>query len=301
MFDSQKLLANAFVDYLVDHYQRAFPEESRRVGVLTQSARTALDLLANCDAAYHDIEHSMLVTDVGQAILWGRLSSQGDVGPEDWLHAVVAMLFHDVGYLRGILTEDRAGDYVCDRSGKRVQPPPGSTDAYMAPYHVTRGRLFVEQRFATDPHLNAEVLSSYIEMTRFPVPDDPYYQRVGDLAGLVRAADLIGQLADPRYLQKLSHLYAEFRETGDAERMGYKHAGHLRSTYPAFFYQKVSPLISEGVRLLRRTNVGRQWVAQLYAHVYTEQHNEPSFGPERVESESAEITVMALPRRTGSR
>jgi hypothetical protein len=134
-------------------------------------------------------------------------------------------------------------------------------------------------------------------MTRFPVPDDPFYQRVGDIGGLVRAADLIGQLADPRYLQKLSHLYAEFCETGDAERMGYANAGHLRSTFPAFFYQKVSPLISEGLRFLRKSETGKRWIAQLYAHVYTEQHQEPSFGPERVEFESGEIAVMALPNR----
>lgn len=32
--------------------------------------------------------------------------------------------------------------------------------------------------------------------------------------GLVQAADLIGQLSDPRYLKKISALFYEFQETG---------------------------------------------------------------------------------------
>lgn len=298
MFNPQRLITNAFVEHLITRFRRAFPGERRQLeGVLEQACRTALENLSNCDAAYHDINHTMLVTDVGQAILWGRISSQGDIGPDDWVHAIVAMLFHDIGYLRGVLKGDRSGDYLCDHEGKRVSPPAGSTDASMAPHHVNRSRLFVEQRFASEPLLNVEIISDYIEMTRFPVPSDAFYQRAGDLGGLVRAADLIGQLADPRYLQKLAHLYAEFQENGDAERMGYTNPGHLRSTYPAFFYQKVSPYISEGLRFLRKSEAGKIWVAQLYSHVYTEQHQEPSYGPERVDVSSSEIAVMALPNR----
>lgn len=300
MFNPQRLITDAFVDHLISRFRRAFPGERHQLeGVLEQACRTALENLSNCDAAYHDINHTVLVTDVGQTILWGRISSQGDIGPSDWVNAVIAMLFHDIGYLRGVLKGDRTGDYLCDHEGNRVSPPPGSTDASMAPYHVTRSRLFVEQRFVSEPLLDVEIISDYIEMTRFPVPNDAFYQRAGDLGGLVRAADLIGQLADPRYLQKLAHLYAEFQENGDAERMGYTNPGHLRSTYPAFFYQKVSPYITEGLRFLRKTEEGKVWVAQLYSHVYTEQHQEPSFGPERIDSSTSEIAVVALPNRTG--
>ena len=166
----------------------------RLEGVLTLACRTALENLSNCDAAYHDINHTIMVTDVGQCILWGRISSQGDLSAEDWIHAVVAMLFHDIGYLRGLLKDDENGSYLCDREGERVTPAAGATDACLAPYHVNRGRMFVEQRFASEALLNVERISDYIEMTRFPVPADDFYQSVDDIGGLVRAADLIGQL-----------------------------------------------------------------------------------------------------------
>jgi hypothetical protein len=222
-----------------------------------------------------------MVTDVGQSILWGRLTSQGDVTAHDWLHAIFAMLYHDVGFIRGILKGDRGGRYIVNEFGDTVAPPAGATDAYMAPYHVSRSCLFVKERFATETLVEAGTLIHHIEMTRFPVPRDAFYQRVGDFAGLVRAADLIGQMADPQYIQKLSKLFMEFSETGEAERLGYDNPGALRADYPSFFFERVRPYISEGLRFLRKTQEGQLWIANLFSHVYSEQQSEPSYGPER--------------------
>jgi hypothetical protein len=241
----------------------------------------ALEALTNSDCSYHDVNHTIMVSDVGQSILWGRLMSQGDVSADDWIHSLLAMLYHDIGFVRGILKGDRGGRYIVNEFGDTAIPPSGATDAYMAPYHVTRSCLFVKERFATEHTLDAGVLIHNIEMTRFPVPTDAFYQHVGDFAGLVRAADLIGQMADPLYVQKLSRLYVEFSETGEAERLGYENAGELRADFPSFFFERVRPYISEGLRYLRKTQEGQLWIANLFSHVYSEQHCEPSYGPER--------------------
>ena len=43
-------------------------------------------------------------------------------------------------------------------------------------------------------NIDAELVASFIEMTRVPVPsDDPAYKETGSFAGLLRAADFIGQ------------------------------------------------------------------------------------------------------------
>jgi len=282
MFNPYKTVIDAFVAHCVRGYQDAFP--NRHLGFeefLEQSARTALETLLNCDCPYHDANHTMLVTDVGQTILRGRLVSQGDVSPQEWVHAIVAMLFHDIGYLRGLLKEDREGSYIADEAGNRVAPPQGATDAYMMPYHVTRGCIFVHERFAAEPLIDVPTIASYIEMTRFPVPNDPRYQPVDTFAGLVRAADLIGQMGDPLYMQKLARLYVEFCETGEAERLGYQNAGELRAGFPEFFYAHVYPHITEGLRFLRKTQEGQQWTANLFHHLHNEQESEPGWGPER--------------------
>jgi len=97
----------------------------------------------------------------------------------------------------------------------------------------------------------------------------------------LRAADLIGQLADPQYLRKTSSLFYEFKETGTAAKMGYTNTADVREGYPKFFWEIVSPFIQEGLRYLRRTQEGQQWAANLYANVFMEEHEIPAYGPER--------------------
>jgi hypothetical protein len=84
---------------------------------------------------------------------------------------------------------------------------------------------------AVDP----ERVAAAIELTRFPVPDDGDHDATGTEAGLVRAADLIGQLADPGYLRKQTALFHEFVETGTAARLGYRSPADLAEAYPRFF------------------------------------------------------------------
>lgn len=269
MFNPNRTLIEAFVAHCIDRYQEAFP--NRDLGhenVLDQTAHTALETLLGCDCPYHDLEHTLLVTDVGQTILRGRLISQGDVSPHEWVHAVIALLFHDIGYVRGLLRDDDADSFVIDDEGNRITPPVGSTDAYLMPHHVNRSCIFIRERFAGDPNIDVSTVASYIEMTRFPVPEDRHYQRVDNFAALVRAADLIGQMGDPLYPQKLSRLFSEFVETGEAERLHYANPAELRSGYPDFFYSQVYPYITEGLRFLRKTQEGQQWIANLFHHVH---------------------------------
>lgn len=272
MFNPNQRIIDAFVEHSVARYREAFPGGAAgHEDLLEQAVRISLESLLHCDCPYHDYQHTMLVTDVGQAILRGRLLARGDVSPHEWLHAVIAMLFHDIGYLRGLLREDTENSYIADEAGTRVTPPIGATDAFMMPYHVTRGCIFVHERFAADPLIDVSTIASYIEMTRFPVPEDQYYQKVDTFAGLVRAADLIGQMGDPLYPNKLSRLFQEFVETGEAERLGYNNVEELRLGYPEFFYEQVYPYISEGVRFLRKTQDGQQWIANLFHHVHEQQ------------------------------
>jgi hypothetical protein len=111
-----------------------------------------------------------------------------------------------------------------------------------------------------------------IEHTRFPVPEDEAHESTDDAPGLVRAADLIGQLADINYLRKQSSLFNEFRETGTSEKLGYRSVADLRKNYPDFFWQKVRPYIGNALRYLRITQEGQQWVANLYANVFSMEH-----------------------------
>ena len=63
------------------------------------------------------------------------------------LHFIISLLCHDIGYVRGVCRGDGNGRYVYDDKGELVTLPDGSTDASLTPYHVTRSKLFVRERF----------------------------------------------------------------------------------------------------------------------------------------------------------
>jgi hypothetical protein len=236
--------------------------------------RLALENIADSDAPYHDMNHTIMVTLVGQEILHGKHTREGGVTPRDWLHFLISLLCHDIGYVRGVCRGDRDGHYVCNEQGDLAPMPAGATDALLTPYHVTRSKLFVRERFgkASLTHIDTREIEANIEHTRFPVPEHEQHSSTADYPGLLRAADLIGQLADINYLRKTSALFAEFRETGLSEKLGYEGPDDLRAAYPAFFWKAVCPYIGDALRYLRVTQEGKQWIANLYAHVFSEEH-----------------------------
>lgn len=155
----------------------------------------------------------------------------------------------------GVCRGDRDGQYVCNENGDLAPISAGSTDASLPPYHVTRSKLFVRERFGKVSLTNIDTreIEANIEHTRFPVPEHEQHTSTADYPGLLRAADLIGQLADINYLRKTSALFAEFQETGAIEKLGYQTSDDLRAAYPAFFWQAVRPYIGDALRYLRVT------------------------------------------------
>jgi hypothetical protein len=146
----------------------------------------------------------------------------------------------------------------------------------LTPYHVDRGKLFIEERFGGNINIDAEEIKCNIELTRFPVPSDEDHQDRVNCPGLVRAADLIGQLSDPRYLKKISALFYEFEETGVSKALGYRHPGDLRHNYSKFYWNGVYPYIKDALRYLELTLEGKQIMANLYANVFVVEHEQPS-------------------------
>jgi hypothetical protein len=281
MLNANHLVANALGEELVREYRDLYGDRQPEYGpILRSMAKLVLERLANSDAFYHDVEHTLCVTLVGQAILRGRILVE-QVEPEDWLHFIAALLCHDIGYLRGICPGDSDTTFVIDEAGKTVTAPRGASDAFLAPYHVERGKIFVRNRCRAIAHLDPERLARAIELTRFPVPEDDDHDETATEAGLVRAADLIGQLADPYYPSKLNGLFYEFVETGVAARLGYGSPADLAEQYPRFFWERIEPYIGDALAHLDRTVAGKQWIANLYSHVFVEEHRRKRPGPQR--------------------
>ena len=280
MLNPTAIFADALGNHLARLYEQAYGQrEPRYAEIIREAARLVFERLSLSDALYHDAEHTAFVTLVGQDILRGQRLKR-EITPEDWLHFTLATLMHDIGYMRGVCQGDRDGAYVINERGEVVTLPRGASDASLAPYHVERSKIAVRERFGSHQFIDADRVAAAIELTRFPVPDDDDHRQTDTEAGLVRAADLVGQLADPFYPRKLNALFYEFEEIGCNARLGYKGPADIADHYPRFFWTKVAPFVGDALSYLGLTVEGRQWIANLYSNVFEIEHAIRRVGPE---------------------
>ncbi len=238
--------------------------------LISSVANLTLHKIAESDAPYHNVEHTVLVTLAGQAILQGKFMEEGNVSPQDWLHTIIALLCHDIGYVKGICLQDRVKDrlFTTGSDQPMLSLMPSATDASFTPYHVDRSQFFVEESLSQYTAIDVDRIKHNIELTRFPVPSDQLHQDTVDYPGLVRAADLIGQLADPNYLQKTTALFQEFEEVGIDQKLGYDSPADLRFGYPEFFWNVVYQYIQTGLQHLERTLDGQKIINDLYRNLF---------------------------------
>lgn len=153
-----------------------------------------------CNTEYHNLHHTTDVMIAATRLLDGFYLANGSFSREDSENLLLAAIFHDTGYLQ------KAGDLE-------------GTGAKYTSCHVQRSREFTLEN-ASSLGLGqgrAEELGRLIECTNlislpehidFPTP------AAQDLGRCLATADLLGQMADRAYLEKLLFLYYEFREAG---------------------------------------------------------------------------------------
>ncbi|MGB3401937.1 MAG: metal-dependent phosphohydrolase [Microcoleaceae cyanobacterium] len=249
------------------HYSHA-PIQS--LELLRSVTHLTLRKITQSNAPYHNLEHTVLVTLTGQAILEGKFIQAGHISSQDWLQTIISLLCHDIGYVKGICNGDSYSDrlFTTATDPAMLYLPPEATDASLAPYHVDRGKCFVEETLSQYPGVDVDRVKHNIELTRFPVPADRLYQDTIDYPGLVRAADLIGQLADPKYLQKTTALFQEFEEVGIHQQLGYQTPEDLRLSYPEFFWTVVYQYIQTGLQYLEVTMTGQKIINDLHRNLF---------------------------------
>lgn len=265
MLNITNLLIDQVEERLGSTYALMFgAEDTGHLDYASKACREALTWIGTCNALYHNLEHTVHVLMVGLQITLGRHIERADVSESDWLSVVLALVCHDIGYVRGVCAGDD-GNRMATGLGPVTLIPLGRSDAALMPLHVDRGKRYADEAFQlAGSLLNLQLIEDCIERTRFPVPNNPVYRASGDLPGLVRGADLIGQLSDPRYLSKLSAIFFEFEENGFNVQTGYRQPGDLLHAYPTFFAQHVVPYIGDAERYLGLTLHGREILASLY-------------------------------------
>jgi hypothetical protein len=270
LLNADTTLIRDCIDRLQAGYRSTFKFQAQHyASQIAGVAKLALNTIAQGNAPYHNVEHTVLVALVGQELLRGKYRLEGDVTPDDWLHFMVSLLCHDIGYIRGVckadnLTQNRFVTGVGDQTIQLLQ---NATDASLTPFHVDRGKQFVEEQFAHHPLLDLDRLKLNIELTRFPVPNDELHCEVYSYPALARVADLVGQLSDSHYLTKIPALFSEMVEIGSHKLLHCCTPYDLRANYPKFYRNTVCPYIEPGLNYLSMTPQGIGILAGLYTNV----------------------------------
>lgn len=173
MFNPTNVVIDAFVQRIRENYMRIYGDMRPEFrAALEFVARMTLENIANSDAPYQDMEHTIMVTEVGQEVLRGKHVVEGGVSPRTWLNFVISLLCHDIGYVRGVCRGDDDPHYVIDFEGNTVTLARGATDAALTPYHVERSQIFVKERFenASRPWTTSNKRGFHIRLAQLPLP-----------------------------------------------------------------------------------------------------------------------------------
>ena len=170
------------------------------------------------DTAYHDITHTLQATLCLAELMHRRQEDNASPSIEanDFRRALVAVLFHDIGFLK------KAGDL--DGSGaKYTHLHEGRSCDFARRFLEGRGWSdddiqFVEHLISsTGPRMNLVELTFRSDIERL-------------LGQAVCTADYIGQISDPRYPDRLEPLFNEFAES-------YRYQGIPRDEWPFASYE----------------------------------------------------------------
>lgn len=152
------------------------------------------------DTAYHDITHTLQATLCLAELLQRRHENNASptISEHDFRRALVAVLFHDIGFLKK--SDDLKG------SGAKYTHVHEQRSCDFA-------RAFLENRGWSDDDIR--FVENLISSTgpRVNVTEVGFRSEIERLLGqAVCTADYIGQMSDPRYPDRLESLFNEFAE-----------------------------------------------------------------------------------------
>lgn len=170
------------------------------------------------NAYYHDFNHTMCVLLATARILHGFFIFERSLSEDLYSATIIASLFHDIGYIQ----EEK------DNKG---------TGAKFTKMHVDRGIEILTNYLSGKgyPEEFIKIVGSIVKFTdlnpKNKISTNDLSSEVILMGQILGSADLIAQLSDKNYLQKLPRLYREFVEGGVE---GYENVDEMYEKTPAF-------------------------------------------------------------------
>jgi hypothetical protein len=181
-----------------------------------------------CNTLYHDLSHTMDCLLVTAKLIHGAFLNGITFEKNDVSLGLISALMHDTGYIQA--RDDKTG-----------------TGAKYTVCHIERSIEFMKQYFHKHgfPSEYLRICSNFLRCTGLEVKiaEIKFKSREHEILGkILGTADLIGQMANENYLEKLPFLYNEFKEAGVP---GYNNEFDLLEKTPAFWEMVKKRLVLE--------------------------------------------------------
>jgi hypothetical protein len=154
-----------------------------------------------CNTAYHDIFHTMDVLLASVRLVHGAATTGIAFSVDDVNHLILAALMHDTGYIQR-------------------QSESGGTGAQFTAIHIERSIEFVSSYFQsrhTQIEVDLEAMAQILHCTGLNTNIEAIAfqtEQTRLLGFILGTGDLLGQMSDRYYIEKLPILYEEFQEGG---------------------------------------------------------------------------------------
>ncbi len=190
------------------------------------------------DTVYHDLEHTLRATLCWVLLVGNRHLHEVEprLSAKSFLQGLFGILLHDVGYLK---ERDDA-----DGSGAKYTFVHEQRSCELAELYLERKGWHMFDIFAVQHLISCTGPRS--------IPDAiPFRDELERLLGeSICTADYLGQVSDPRYIEKLPALFTEFEESDDYrevphDRRMFKSCEELLRLTPHFWRRIVLPKLEE--------------------------------------------------------
>ncbi len=189
-----KRIVSLFLPHFdANHFERAFSDTLKLFAGHWPGYR-------RCNTRYHDLTHTMDCLLVMARLMYGATVNGITFTTENVNLGLISALMHDTGYIQTV--DDLVG-----------------TGAKYTLIHIDRSIDFMETYLQANGYSRAdfEACRNFLRCTGIEVKIkeiefQSFEQEI--LGKMLGAADLIGQMSDKKYLEKLPLLYREFNEGG---------------------------------------------------------------------------------------
>jgi hypothetical protein len=153
-----------------------------------------------CNTAYHDIFHTLDVLLASARLVHGAATTDIAFSVDDINHILLAALMHDTGYIQR-------------------QSESTGTGAQFTAIHIERSIEFVSSYFRNHAQIeiDVEAMAQILHCTGLNTKIDAIAfksEQTRLLGFILGTGDLLGQMSDRYYIEKLPILYEEFQEGG---------------------------------------------------------------------------------------